>query len=265
MDSIDPATTLSTTERSFEIVDFVQNAGGATLEEIAEHADVARSTTHKHLKTLQYHGYLVKEGMEYHVGLRFLDHGEFARIRDKGYQQAGDAVETLAEQTGEEVDFIAENAGRGITVHESYDPRNPFQDQNVDRADNYWRAGTCYCLHTIASGKAILSGYDQKRIEAIVDRWGLPENTENTITDAETLFDELERISEQGYAFSDQEYAEGLCSIAMRVERPSGRCLGAIGISVPAYRVSGDSISSDLHDSLQEVVKMLEDNLYPSS
>jgi IclR family acetate operon transcriptional repressor len=262
MNLSEPSSSLSTTERSFEIIDFIQEVNGATLDEIADYAEIARSTTHNHLQTLQHHGYLVKEGAEYHVGVKFLDHGEFARISDEGYRLAGDAVEKLAERTGDEVDFITENAGRGITIHEAYDPQNPFQDENADRANNYWRAGTCYHLHSTGSGKAILSGFERERVDTIVDRWGLPSNTENTITDRETLFEELERISEQGYAFSDEEYAEGLCNVSMRVERPSGLTLGAIGISIPAYRISVDTVNEGPLESLRTVVTELEENLH---
>jgi len=49
-------------ERSLEIVDAIHKLDGARVTELANYLDWAPSTVHSHLKTLEHHRYLVKEG-----------------------------------------------------------------------------------------------------------------------------------------------------------------------------------------------------------
>ena len=230
---------LRTTESSLEVADYVRSREGATLEDVREDLGMAKSTAYQHLTTLERHGYLRKTGSTYRVGLRFLSFGEHARYTYWGFDQAADAVERVADRTDEEVDFFAETAGKAITAHVSYDASNPFRDRTVDASDNHWRRGTMYDLHSLAGGKAILSGKDETWVRETAARHGLEANTEHTITDVETLLAELEAVRERGYAISNEEYVEGLCAVACRIDAPDGSVLGALAVNVPTYRFEG--------------------------
>lgn len=237
--TVDDETGLRTTERSLAIVEYVRRQRGATFGEIRAEMDLAKSTTSQHLRTLQREGLLRKVDGRYQVGLRCLNFGETARHRLPGFEHVLESIDALAEETDEEVDFFAETAGRAISVAVSYDVGNPFREDTVDAMDNHWRRGTLYDIHSIASGKAILAGFDEARVREVVDRHGLPANTDRTITDRDELLAELDRIRERGYALSDQEYIEGLCAVSRRVELPDGSVLGALGVNVPKYRFDG--------------------------
>jgi len=58
-----------------------------------------------------------------------------------------------------------------------------------------------------------------------------PPKTENTITDRETPFAELERIDRRGYAVDDEEYTSGLRSVGKAVTDPAGDVVGAQSVS----------------------------------
>ena len=60
-------------------------------------------------------------------------------------------------------------------------------------------------LHCSAAGKAILAFLAKHQIESIIKRYGLPQFTENTITNEKVLMAELKRIEAQGYAESYEE------------------------------------------------------------
>jgi DNA-binding IclR family transcriptional regulator len=250
---------LHTTHRSLAVVEYVRRRNGATFGEIREGLDMAKSTTSQHLRTLRHHGLLRKEDGYYDVGLRFLNLGETARHRLRGFKSVSETVNSLADRTDEEADFLAETAGRAITIQISYDVNNPFREDAVDASDNHWRIGTLYEIHSLAGGKAILSGFETERVREIIARHGLAANTEHTITDAEGLFAELERIRERGYAISDQEYIEGLCAVGCRVEGPLGSVLGALGVNVPKYRFEG--VDSEITAVLMEEADALEKRL----
>lgn len=234
---------VKTTERSFALVEYIQRHDGATLSELVAELGLAKSTVYKHLVTLQSHGYLEKEGKNYYVGLKFHHHGEYARLRKRGYRLAGRAVRDLAERTNEEADFVVENDGRTITIYESYHPQNSYRGEFG--GSDLSRSGTYYDMHCTAGGKALLAANSRARVEAVLDRHGLARCAENTITDRETLFEDLARTRERGYAIADEEYADGLCAVGVAVSNPDGSPLGALGMSVPTYRRGDDDFETE--------------------
>ncbi len=252
---------VKTTERSFALVDHIQRRNGATLSELVSEFGLAKSTVYKHLSTLESRGYLEKEGEQYQIGLKFHHHGEYARLRKRGYRLAGRAVRDLADRTNEEADFVVENDGRTITIYESYHPQNSYREDLFGTAGDLSHSGTYYHMHCTAGGKALLAALPDERVEAVVERWGLPARTENTITDREALDDDLSRTRERGYAIADEEYVAGLCAVGVAVSNPDGSPLGALGMSVPTYRRESDAFEAEARRILIETARDLEDTL----
>jgi len=250
--------TAKTTLRSLSLVDTIQRMDGATLDELTAEREMARSTIHVHLQTLRDGGYLTKEGPEYHVGLRFLNHGEYARSRKRAYALAETTVADLSTRIDEEVEFVVENDGRGILVHESFHPDSQFDSKDSHTPESVPSAGSYYYLHSVATGKAILAAYSNDRVEGILDQWGLKAQTENTITDRTTLYESLEDVERRGVAFSDEEYVDGLREVGRTVTNPDGSVLGAIAVIGPTYRFQNERFTEEIPDLLVEHVTSLE-------
>ncbi|ADD07213.1 IclR family transcription regulator (plasmid) [Natrialba magadii ATCC 43099] len=250
--------TAKTTERSLAIINTIQELGGATLDELVDEVDISRSTIHLHLRTLLDKGYLTKEGAVYQIGLRFLNHGEYARSQKRAYTLAKQTVTELSDQIDEEVEFVVENNGRGILVHESFHPDShiPSKERHLSTAPS--AAGIYYDLHCVATGKAILAELPAERVETILDNWGLPRQTANTITERAVLSQELEQIRERGIAFADEEYVDGLREVGRPVKEPDGNVLGAIAIIGPKYRFTDNRYTDELPDILTQYVDELE-------
>lgn len=105
-------------------------------------------------------------------------------------------------------------------------------------------------LHHIGVGKAVLAHLSEERIEDIINTWGLPRSTENTITGREDLMEELETIRERGYAIDYEEWTKGLTCIGAPIIVDS-EVLGGISVSAPTRR-PGDGTFDD--DFIGEVV-----------
>ncbi len=252
--------TLKTTARSLALVDRIRECGGAGLPQLAEDLSIAKSTVYKHVMTLHECGYLVKEGDQYHVGPKFLNLGEHARSRKLGYQFADDAVRELTEATDEEADFVIEDHGRIITISESYHKWVKYPGEG--ESDRYRaRMGTYYPMHATASGKAILAELPRARVEAILNQWGLLEKTDNTITERQDLFEELELIKDQGYAIDDEEFTNGLRSVGMVVTQPDGTHIGSMSVSGPSYRMTDEIFAKEIVPALEQTVESFEDRL----
>lgn len=56
------------------------------VSELADELNTAKSTVHGYLSTLHDQRYLVKEGDTYHIGMKFLRLGEYARTRKTEYE-----------------------------------------------------------------------------------------------------------------------------------------------------------------------------------
>ena len=249
---------VGTTETSLAIIEAIRSAPGARTTELAETVGVAKSTIHKHASTLVYHGYLRKEGQVYYPGLKLLNLGETARSRFPAYSRIEEAVRTLQERTEEDVDFVAEEQGRVYTIAESY---HKWEKHPGTSSGYRAHLGDQYYMHSVASGKALLATYDRAEVEAVIDRWGLPQVTPQTITDRETLFAELEQIDEQGYAIADEEYQKGLKSMSRLVLRPDGDPLGALSVSGPAYRLTEEILEGEIAPVHESVVAKLREEI----
>lgn len=251
-----PAHPVQTTTTSLAILEAVADSGRLRTTDLATTLDISKSTVHKHATTLVYHGYLRKAGDWYYPGLKLLNLGETARTQFPAHTRIEEAVRTLQEQTEEDVDFVVEEQGRVYTVCEAY-----HKWEKHPQSSSGYRAhlGDQYYMHSVASGKALLATMERSAIEAVINRWGLPQLTTNTITKPEALFDELETVREQGYAIGNEEFQEGLRSVSRPVHKPDGDPLGALSVSGPAYRLTDDILEAEILAAQLEVITELED------
>lgn len=239
-------------EKTFEIIRTIQDLDGASLTTTARELDMPQSTTHNYLKSLTDSEYLVNRDGTYHVGIRFLEHGAYARNQMEIYQIAKPEVDRLAEGTGELANLLVEEHGLGSYLHRA---------RGRDAVQVEAHVGTRVYLHSTALGKAILAHMPADRRDEILDRHGLPERTPQTTTEREKLLAELETVREQGYAFDNGERLEGLWCVAAPVQSKSGRILGAASVSGPMNRLRGDRIEEELPQRLLEAVNVIELNI----
>jgi len=210
------------------IVEDLETHGRAGVTEIADRVALPKSTVHTHLRTLEQQEYVVRDGTEYQLGLRFLALGSSARDRQVGYDLITQKVDELAEKTGERAQFIAEEHGYGVYVYRA------VGEQAVETDSG---AGKRVPLNAISAGKAILAFLTPERVDEIVSKVGLPARTEQTITDRSELDDELARIREDGYATNSEESTTGLYAVGVPVLDETEQAIGAISVSCPARRM----------------------------
>ena len=89
--------------------------------------------------------------------------------------------------------------------------------------------------------------------------------TDQTITNFEEFKNELQTISEQGYALEREERLEGLCCVAAPIVVDES-IVGAVSVSGPESRMRGRWFTEDLPELIQETTNVIEVNLrYGSS
>lgn len=245
----DPVTTVDTT---FEILELLLANDGLTLTEITAEIGLAKSTIHRHLRTLYHREYLVEDDGRYYVSFRFLEYGKKAQYRHDAFHLAEQKVEELASETGERAQFLVKEHGQAVYV---------FRTKGSHAVETDYSIGSRVPLHATASGKAILANLTEAEVDEILDWRGLPSMTENTITDRDRLFEEFEQILERGYSISKQEFVRGLNAVGTVVKDADGFVLGALTVAGPAHRLKGEFLEQTLPDLLLGTANELELNI----
>lgn len=234
---------IRTIETMLSILEELDELGVAGVTELANRIGIAKSAVHNHLNTLQEHGYVNKEGDKYRLGLKFLDLGARARGQNKLYRIAKPTIEKLEIETKGMFRLLIEEHGMGVILYQS--------ERSQMIAGNSHIGQRTY-LHTTADGKAILASLPRERVKQVIEHYGLPASTRNTITDNDALFEELERTREQGYATEEEEWLLGVRSIGTAIVDENETVLGAISVVKPL--TEADTAIS----SLQEEKKIIQ-------
>ncbi|WP_128904280.1 IclR family transcriptional regulator [Halorubrum amylolyticum] len=234
-------------DTTLDIVEYLHRAGSANIEEVAEGVGVGTSTAHRHLTTLHERGYIVREGNEYELSLRFLTHGGRRRKTLPANELIHKKVRQLGEDTSERVQFITEEHGERVYMYTHAGPDAVKTDATIGKRGP---------LHVSAAGKAILANLPADRRRRILDGVAAPETTER-----EALDEELETVRERGYAFNDEESTSGLRAVGVPVQYETDTVLGAISVSGPANRLTGDYFREGLPNLLLGTVNEIELNI----
>jgi DNA-binding IclR family transcriptional regulator len=244
------------TTTSLRILEFVRERGGARLTDVARELDIGYSTAHNHLATLHDEEWLVRDGDVYRIALKFLHYGRSARRGTPHFQLVRRYTNELSKETNLEVEFLVEEHGRIISLIDI--TNNTPGYSNVD--DDWEGVGIFYYMTNTASGKAMLAELPDERTEAILDKWGLPEQTPYSVTDRDVLYEQLAAVAANGYATAHQEVHEGFENAAVVVNDPDGGIFGAISIGWPSY-LFDEGLDQSLVDRLKATKRDLEAEL----
>jgi IclR family acetate operon transcriptional repressor len=141
-------------------------------------------------------------------------------------------MERLAEETGETVNFAVLEEHKAINIAQVDGPHL------VGVGDwTGWKTEP----HATANGKVLLA-FAEGSLENLPLEPPLKVFTEQTITSLKELHSELERVKSEGWATTLGELEEGFNGVAVPIFDASGRCLAALSVSGPVYRVPSERL-----------------------
>ena len=92
-----------------------------------------------------------------------------------------------------------------------------------DRIQFHWpmqlnlEAGDHLPLHASASGKLYLSSIEEEKVIQIFKNIKTPKSAKNTITEISQFKKEIKKIKNQGYAFDDEEWFDGMVGVSVPI------------------------------------------------
>lgn len=215
------------------------------IAEMAEIADMSRSTTHRYAVTLLEMGYLEQtRGRKYQLGTRVSDlgmsflnsipvcahslgHLQELRIRSR-------CTASIAILDGPDILYLARVRSYQAGQHE---------------IDMGLRVASRLPAHCTAKGKLLLAYLpDEEQRDAMQGK--LSRHTERTITNKKMMRVELERIRERGIAVNDRELTDNLHAIAAPVLDAEGEVVAAVSIAAHTSRLSHEGLVLGLRPSI---------------
>lgn len=238
------------------IIAHLQRLEQGSVTNLAEATGLSPGTVHTYLATLCTENYVIKEDSRYRLGPKLLTLGEFVRNHSDLYRAAKTQIESLAEETGESVHLIIEHDGKLFALYERFG-QNAVGVEYHDRK----REQPLHHLHCTAAGKAILSEMPEERVREILRERGMPQNTNQTITDPGALVDELAEVRERGYSFVDEEQMAGIRAVGAPIVLSGSGPEGAVAVSGPTARLKREKLHDEFPEKVIQAANICEVNL----
>ncbi|MEA4909264.1 MAG: IclR family transcriptional regulator [Chloroflexi bacterium] len=239
-------------ERAFQILDLLRDQRREMgVNDIAAHLDLSVTTVHRLLQTLVGVKAVRQNGITKHYGL-----APSMLLFGKAVLDQFDFIRSAHPFLGELSKAVGETAFMGIL-----DDFELVYVDHVDSLDHSLRMtpqiGRRQGAHCTSLGKVLLAHLDYQEREAFLARQTFPKLTENTLTTADALRVELDKIRAAGYGFDLEEAENGICCVAAPVIGLEGEVIAAISISGPASRVRNKGIDTLLCDHVVSTAQMI--------
>lgn len=123
------------------------------------------------------------------------------------------------------------------------------------------RVGSRLPAYCTAAGKVQLANLPENELERFFATCELTRHTPKTITDPGVLRSHLREIAGQGFADDDEELEEGVRGVAAPIRNYEDKVIGALIISGPTMRFSGERIKNELVPQLIKAAREISAKL----
>jgi len=219
--------------RAGAIIDVIAASGeeGLSLSEIGRATALNKTTAFNLLASLVTLRFLDQDmqSRRYRLGLRNLELGRIVQQRLHISHLARPILTDLCRKTNETVNLGLPELLDLLVVYS-------FQGSRLLHSTTSpgWRS----MYHCTALGKAFMARWDAPMRSTIYRLCGLPGQTQHTITDIDTLEEQLALFLAQGYAIDVEENELGVNGIATSIVNGLGEVAAAISVCGPSNRLT---------------------------
>lgn len=239
-------------DESIHLVQSVQRAG-LLLESLADEgpelriAELSRktglnqSTIHRLLRTLFNLNFIDQNPNthKYRLGLKLFELGSSVINNISIVKNAIPHMKTLSKKYNEAVNLAKLDKDKIVYIHK-------IESSTTLKLD--LKLGSRHPTYCTGLGKVLLAYLEEDELNFYLKRVKLKKFTSNTITHQEKLKEELILIRQQGYAFDNEEYIQGVCCLAAPVRDYTNKVCVALSIAIPSVRLKDNEISFVIKD-----------------
>lgn len=220
------------------------------LLDIAEHFGYNTATTLRFLNSLQKCGYVDQESetMRYFLTLKLCRIAHIHVNNTEIQKFTHPFLVQLSNDFGESTCISVERNMMMVYIDVASAANRILMGQQF--------VGNAVSMHSTGNGKLMLTQYTMEEIDALIEKKGLYQYTENTICTKQDLLKELANIKEHGYAIDNEESEIGVRCVAYPVYNDSGKIIAGVSVTGPTVRMTMDLIESKL-EYLKSISKQL--------
>lgn len=193
------------------------------VTEMSRLLGVHKSTASRLAAVLERTGFLTRSGRRFRLGVEVIRLGSLALRNLDLVTRLQPAMGKLSQQTGETVNLAVPAGQDVLNVAE-------VPSTYILNSSGGW-IGRRTTPHAVANGKVLLA-YDAITMPRVLERY-----TDRTVTSRAELAAELETVRRDGYATAVAELEDGLVAVAAPVFDVTGRCVAALSVSGPEFRM----------------------------
>jgi IclR family KDG regulon transcriptional repressor len=220
--------------KAFDIIDvFGHEHPSLTLKQIVTLTGLPKTTVFRILSTLVERQYCEfdPESELYCLGFAFLRFGDIRRRQTNIHSEALPVMREIRNELNETVVLSIRTGDYRVHIDfvEGLHPMRRMADLGVQAP-----------LYAGAASKILLAGMDREELEQYLARTELSSFQKATITDKQTLREELKQIRRQGFAESKGELFTGGGALAAPIRDFHGKTVAVIDILTPEHRYTDE-------------------------
>jgi IclR family pca regulon transcriptional regulator len=231
---------------------FTREHAALSLSDIARSAHIPAATARRCLLTLEESGYVTRNGRDFLLRPKVLELGA-AYLESMNIEQLTRThLEELARNTSDsaalcvlddvEVVYVARTSVRTLVRLEAH-------------------VGSRFPAHATSTGRVLLAGVSEDRLQHYFESARLEALTERTVTDVAKLRALIDECRRAGYSVIQDELAYGVIALAVPVLDQQRRVVAALNSSSHSRRISRSKLVRERLSMLQQVSRQISTDL----